>query len=234
MLVVVLVSAGLSVCKSLQFDINMDYPQYAFPLPVIQNPKRLGWQQSPGHVCVFVINILYNILNYFIFVLVHLGVDFFLIKNFWQAIREKEEKMAKMKRSAHEMENSSRENEESKRRALWMVILNSSVNFCTKLPLMITSLGDLLLIIKQPYAALENDITISFRVMDQLDRFESKISFSFFCSSIKGCLVFQNFGNCLYLFSLAIIFFFLKRFDKNFKVALQNAFNRNLNVNKVR
>lgn len=232
MLISMLVSVSLSICKAIQFDINLDYPEYSFPIPYVQNPQRSEWKKLASLVLIFVINIVYNFLNYFLFSFVHLIVDLILLRKLRQVIREKEAKMREMKKSEKEMANAAKENEEAKRRALFMVLANSGANFGTKVPLIITSLNDLRILIQRPYAKIESAIQMQF-FSSYIDRFSADFSFSFFCSSVKGCLLFQGFGNCLFLLSLSMHLVFLKKFDKNFKTSYDTLYDKNHKNNKT-
>lgn len=63
------------------------------------------------------------------FVFVHLIVDIVLIKRLRQVIREKEVKMREMKKGEKETKKSTKQNDELKRRAVFMVVLNSFLGF---------------------------------------------------------------------------------------------------------
>lgn len=128
-----------------------------------------------------------------------------------------------MKKTEKEMEAASKENEESKRRAVFMVVFNSTLNFLTRVPLMVASVNDLRLLIEKPNSLVQDSFNFNL-----LDLFITSFTFKFYCSSVKACLVFESFGNCLYLFSLASTLFFLKCFDKNFKKAFKTLIFSNL------
>lgn len=213
----VLISAGLSVCKALQFDLNVDIFEFAFPIHFIQNSFRNNWFYIPGYVAIMIINAIYDILNYFVFVIVHLVVDLVLVKKLKNIIKEREGKMLEMMiAGSKSIEKASKENEEAKRRTLFMVVSNSMLNFLTKVPLMITSLNDVRVIFQKIQRKQFNQNTTFFR-------FSSKL-FTNFCLEEKSCLAFRNFSNCVFLVSLGSTFFFLKSFDKNFKEAYAEVF----------
>ena len=216
----ILVSAGLSVCKTLQFDINFDFLELASPLPFIQNPDRFNWAFKPGFVTITVFNVIYDLINYLSFVFVHLFVDLILIYKLKKVIREKEAKMREMKCSENEIERASKENDESKRRTILMVVLNSVFNFLTKIPSMVASLNDLRLLILKPF----NSSNHFDYIIDGFNFFGASLSFRFFCSSENSCLTFQSMGNFLFLFSLASSLIFLKTFDKNFRASYEIVF----------
>ena len=132
------ISAGLSVCKALRFDINLDQPRLAAPLPFVQNYVQYGWQFNPKYVAITVFNTIYDTFNYFVFVLIHFVIDFVLFRKLKRTIDEKESKIKELIKSAKELEKSTKECQESKSRVLNMIVFNSLFNFITKIPSMIT------------------------------------------------------------------------------------------------
>lgn len=224
----VLASAGLSVCKALQFDINLHMPEYASPLPFRQNRFRFGWMFKPGYVTITIINAVYDLINYFLFVIVHLFVDVLLVRKLRRLIRMKEEKMEKIK--LPDAEKTQKENEASKRRVIYMVIINSLFNLITKVPSMITSLNDVRVLVVETTEEMRSSFNSGFF---KFDPFRTDLTFRFFCSAEKSCVVFQSFGNCLFLASLCTIFYFLKYFDKNFQVAFRQLFPSKKNNKKT-
>lgn len=220
MIVCVVVSGGLSVCKALQYNINIAEINFAFPLHFSQNEEHNSWHNSPHFVAITSVNAIYDLINYFCFVIIQLVVDLVLIKKLWQVIGEKEVKLAQMMRTASNKQKISKENEESKRRAIFMVVFSSVFNFATKIPSLVTSLNDVRLLILNPFVknAVFSELFFGY------NPFVSNLTFRFFCMKEKSCLVFQNFGNCLFLVSLCSVVYFLKNFDNNFKAAYRELF----------
>lgn len=219
-----LLSIGLSVSKGLQFDINVDMPTYAFPLPFIQNVNRY-WIRESAYVAITVLNAISDMLNYFGFLVLQLVVDLVLVLKMRNVLKEKEKKMRDMRMSEAAMEKVLAENKESKRRVVLMVIVSSCFNLLTKVPSMITSLNDVRLIVLKPVSNIYWEWFLT-------DLRNIHLSFRFFCLSQKGCMLFQQTGNCLFLFSLCFILHFLKNFDMNFKAAYQMAFRKKKKQNK--
>ena len=204
-------------CRYARFDINLDMPDYAYPVTFIQNGNRL-WTNKPGYVAVMVINAIYDLINYLIFILVHLCVDLVLIKKMRRVLREKEEKMREM--NSQGMEKMLKENKESKRRLILMVIYSSLLNFITKVPSIITSLNDVR-ILAELHTILSKLNIIWFDL-----NFVTTLSFRYFCQSEGSCLIFQKLSNSLFLLSLCLTLTFLKKFDKNFEEAFQHVFSK--------
>lgn len=93
-----------------------------------------------------------------------------------------------MKKSEKELNETSKQNEESKRRA---VVLNSTLNFSTRIPLMITSVNDFRLLIFNRFKNFDYEISA-----DTLDELSPSFTFKLNCSNVKACLVFQSMGIC--------------------------------------
>lgn len=228
----VIISTVLSVVKPIRFDINLDEPNLAYPMLFDQNIHRIGWQKRHGFQALLYLNIIYDLVNYCLFVLVNLIIDIVLLRELFKVINEREEKFNNdhLLTSQSAREKFYKENEEAKRRTIKMVIFNSLINF-VKIPLAITTLNDLRIFILHPYSKKNyNDTTHLFWKT-------LSISMSDFCSLEKSCLLFQRFGNFLYLISLSLNFFFFKYFDKNFQLAYKQAFNQkpsNQNSNNIK
>ena len=213
-------SAGLSVCKALQYQINFFLPDFSSPYLFFQDGFTKRWYYQPKYVAIAIINGIYDFINYFLFVLVHFVADLVLLKKLRQAIGEKEEKMREMKR-AGELEKALKETEDSKKRAINMVIFNSVFNLVTKVPSMVTSLNDLrLLTLEIPNSNFDSENIYRFNPL------EISFKLRMYCSFERGCLLFQSFCNLLFLLSSAFVLFFLKSFDMNFKNAFHSSFKR--------
>ena len=205
----IIVSAAFPVVKPLRYQINtIAYERY---MPVL----FFNFTHFSGHETIYklliIFNSVYDIVNYILFVLLNLILDILLIKKLREAMREREEKVKDQIEAAREKVK--KENDESFRRVIFMVVLSSLVNFLLKLPIVITSLNDLRYLIT----------TSGWLQFDYFDdyNFEFSYSFSYFCYTDKICMIFFQFGNFLFLISLSVNFFFLKRFDKNFYSAYE-------------
>lgn len=211
-----LISAGLSVCKALQYEINIDSFDLPFPNLFSQNSFKKTWFYIPKYVAITIINGVFDFLNYFLFVMVHLIVDLVLLKKLRRAISEKKQKMIEIK-SASELEKALKDAKESEKRALNMVILNSVFNLVSKVPSMITPLNDLkFLTFKKPD---QNDTSgWSFYYAPLNIQFTLRV----YCALERGCMLFRSFGNFLFLLSSSLVLFFLKSFDMNFKAAFRS------------
>ena len=173
-LVSLVISAGMSVSRALQYDINVNMPESFYPISFVQNLSSYKWQTQPRFVAIFVLNIVYNLVTYLVFVLIHFVIDVVMCVKLWRVIGEKQEKQTEMlANSGGDLDTAIRVNDESRRRAILMVIFNSTLNFSTKMPLLITSLNDFRLLVQRPYFLLESQSPSYFVILHQLKRFES-------------------------------------------------------------
>jgi len=209
-----LISAGLSVVKGFLFKINLYFPEMNYP--IIFSQKIYNWQLNLNYRFILIFNFVYDMINYVLFVVIHFVIDIILVVKFRRVISERENKLKNM--NANLKEKLHKENEESVRRVIKMVILNSTVNIFCKIPMTITSLNDLRLMIQrgdfkniQPYFEYLHWFTFSYNM-------------KYICSSDRICEIFQSFGNLLYLISLSLSIVFLKSFDKKFQNAFQQTF----------
>lgn len=221
MAVSVLVSVAFSAGRAIAYKINLYAPLNSYPQTMLQTHVGALFKSLIRDASI-ILNCIYDIFNYLLFLIVHLAVDIVLIVKLRRVIAEKEEKMREMKSSEKEMAKSKKENKKSKHRAFMMVIFSSLLNLITKFPFVITTLNDVRLHFKMTG---EQNFSKSHSIRKYLFRFNSEgLSFKKICGYQSSCLLIQSFGSFLYVFSLLTTLFFLKRFDKNFKIAYQTIF----------
>ena len=210
----ILISGGLTVVKAFRFEVSDDVLLYVPSLFTIKNIVKTWvdtWIDEPGYKALFILNVIYDFINYIVFTLVNLAIDLSLIFKFRKVLNEKLEKHKEHDKKVQERVK--KENKESMRRVIQMVVLNSTVNVLFKLPVIITTLHDFRLL-------LENNLTVEYYNILAAKRWYSfPYSMKYFCSEERSCEIFENFGNSLFLSSLGVNFFFLKHFDKNFSFA---------------
>lgn len=214
MFVCIVISAGLSVPKAFQFDINLDESFLEYPMTFLQNSARF-WTEKKIYVVITVANAVHDLISYLVFILIQIVVDLILIKKMMQALNEKEEKMREIKMQG--LDKIIKENKKSKRRVIRMVIFSSTFSLITKVPSIVTSLNDVRLIIR-------NFVPIQEMQFFKFNPNTTTLYFDLFCYTQKSCLIFKKFGNFLYLLSLSSTFHFLKRFDKNFEAGCDQVF----------
>ena len=110
-------------------------------------------------------------------------------------------------------EKKRKENEDAMNRVILMVVLNALVNFICKIPLSFISINDLKLLIANK---LEN-LPIG------MDWKRETFSYSIgtFCDMNDICMMFANYAQFLYFFSLSVNIFFFYSFDLKFKLAFR-------------
>ena len=113
-----------------------------------------------------------------------------------------------------------RENRESFRKLVKLVVCNSLCGVLLKLPNCIMSLNDLRILFTDFNTGRFFDSTF------WTSYFIFPYSMGYLCAIAKVCLVFQTFGHFLYLVSVSTNLFFLKKFDKNFTLAFETLFTR--------
>jgi hypothetical protein len=205
----IFISIAFSVVKPLRYDINYDLEYNDFPINFSQNHMRFGWQIQIKFILALIFDNLYDIVCNLLFVLANLIIDIVLIFKLRRVLIEKEEKSKCLDKLSQE--KMKQESAESMRRVILMVILNSLIHFLSKIPLTITSLNDLRLQISRTY------FDVSYGTLRTYHWFTFPYSMRYFCALDKICLLFRKFGNFLYLISISINLFFLKKFDKNFQ-----------------
>ena len=200
--IVFIPSAGLSVVKPFRFEINAYTSINQFPM--LFNFEH-EWQSNLKLIVLMVFNGIYDFVNYILFVILNLVIDLILVKKLSQIMREKEEKFKDQ--SEQQRAKLKAENETKARNVRFMILLSLITNFVLKIPITITTFNDLRLMIRNSHE--ENFFSEYW--------FTFPYSMRYFCHLDKICGVFQSFGNCLFLLSLTISFFFLKKYDNNFK-----------------
>jgi hypothetical protein len=210
-----IVSGSFAAPKVLGYSINLTEPDIDYPFLFNQNPHQT-WVFNYDETLILIFNGVYDVINYVLFIPVNLAIDIMLLVKLKQVMREKEEKFNDQIDQVKE--KIKRENQESEKRVLNMIILNSIVNVTLKVPITITSLNDVRLLF---------NIRIIFDTPESGFRqwYSFPYTMNYFCSYDRICEIFKSFGNFLYLIALSLGFFFFKYFDKRFDSAYRFIFN---------
>lgn len=221
---VVAFSAILPIVKPFRYQINevsllKDTPRLVFELYI-----KNFWNEIIELKLLIIFNVIHDFISYVLFVLVNLIIDLILVKKFREVNKERESKFKDQ--SELIKEKIKRENDESFRRVLFMVILSSVLNVLLKLPIVITSLNDLRLFIVSKF------VTWKFAYFDDISALKFPYTMNSFCFLDKICRIFESFGEFLLLMSLSINFFVIKQFDKKFQAAFDLFRGKNKNPNK--
>ena len=215
-----LIGASFPVVKAFRYIVNETY--YFKDTPRMYFKGRRGsWYYNTEPIVILVFNIIYDLINYVLFVLLNLVIDLILVKKLKEVMKDREETFKDQSEQVREKLN--KENKESMRRVIYMVIISSLLNFLLKLPIVITSLNDLRVLTTSSYKAFSKSAAFLY---DQdyggTLSFKFPYSMNYLCFLDKLCTVFESFGNCLFLISLSVNFVFLRKFDKRFQSAYES------------
>lgn len=218
-----LISIGLAVIKPLKYTVLPSNHSDAYDHDIVDFPNLFYKNKAIGSgftLTTFKLKIifdtLYDLVNYCVFVLVNMAIDVVLLTQVRRVMEQKEEKMSTQIRSR--LEKLRKENRESLRRLVKLVMLSSLCGIALKVPNCLTSLNDFRLLI--------SNLNFEFfeKISFEPNHFAFPYTMSYLCMLTKACLVFRSFGHFLYIVSLSANFFFLKSFDQNFKAAFSATF----------
>lgn len=215
--VCVLVSTLVSLVKPFRYIIEIPIISYNLDYPFLfTRAKNVNALKKPVNMLMFVSNVIEEFVNYCLFVVVNLCVDLVLLQKLRQVMREKEARTSEMMAANEKgLERVRQENEKHLREVIKLVVLNSFANISLKMPISITSLNDLRILIF--------NVNFFSKIKDMLavDSLTFPYSMRYFCYLEKVCQVFKRFGHVLFIVSMSLNFLFLKRFDKNFQLAIE-------------
>ena len=203
-----IISIGLSIIKFFEYDINPGHPFESYPITYDDNNLTQFGNKDPT---LYILNLISDLFNFFIFSIVNLVIDIGMIVKLRQTLNEKLEKSKEYATKAQQ-EKSRLENETALNKTRSMVIWNISLNIFLKLPATSFSIIHLYFIV--------------FR--SNLDNFFKYPGFvNFFtriCINGYLCTVLSQFTNFLYLFYISIQLFFYKHYDKKFSQSYDRLF----------
>ena len=215
----ILISACFPVVKAFRYIINETY--YFKDTPRMYFKGQDGsWYYNTEPILIMIFNAIHDFVNYVFFVLLNLVIDLILVKKLKIVLKEREEKFKEQ--SEQVKETLKKENDESMRRVINMVVISSLLNLSLKLPIVITSLNDLRILISSQYRSFSISTTFAYQFSENYETsnsFKFQNSMNYLCFLNKICEIFESFGNFLFLISLSVNFFFLKKFDKRFQSA---------------
>ena len=214
----VFISSLLSLVKAFRFKINVIDPFENYPFIFYRYTLEAAYLSLKTiYILIFIFDAIYDLVNYILFTLVNILLDVILLTKLKAVMDEKEKKQQTVS-SVVANEKKKKENDEAVRRVTQMVVLNAIVNVLCKAPSVIISLNDLRLLIVTQFEKLQLGIDFERPV------FEFPYTMKHVCYIEDICVLFQNFGNFLFLISLSTNFFFYYKFDKKFKVQFNSFF----------
>ena len=204
--VTLLISIGLSVIKFFEYDINSGYPFESYPISY--EYTNLITDDNNKSLTVYILNLISDFFNYFIFLIINFSIDIGMIVKLRQTLNEKLEK-SKEYSSKAQQEKKRIENETAIDKTRSMIIWNISLNLVLKLPAISYSIFHLYNII----------LKSNFLNHPRFTRFIMSM-----CVDGHLCRVLFQFPDFLYLFYISIQIFFYKHYDKKFSSSYDKIF----------
>ena len=202
-----LISLILSVVKFFSYRINYGMMEHSYPIDYDDAMVR-----STGvNKAFFIINFVSDLLNYVLFILIHMIMDIVMVIKLRKTLNERLEK-SKEYSTKEQQEKKKTENESVLNNAISMVILNTVVGILLKIPTCVNSLIFLHFIV-YTHNIFNEDLS------NRSAFFTVSV-----CVESYFCEMFFTLADFLYLSHISIQFFFYKRFDKKFKIALKRIF----------
>ena len=203
-----ILSMCFSAMKYFSFRVNKGDPFYLYPMQYdFESNKVTFADYTPIY---FIFNFISDLLNYQVFLFVHLSIDIGIVVKLKQTLNEKLEK-SKAYSSKDQLEKKKKENEAALDNAVYMVILNSVIGTFLKLPLFLYSL-----------------IYFCYSIY-RMDKFSQLNHPAFgrfyrYCIEVFFCDMLHTLADFMYSLLISIHFFVYKRFDKKFKAGFETAF----------
>lgn len=220
MFVFLILSTGLALVKPFRYTIDNLVPyslgQTEFPILFYKN-SNLPTIRISKFKLKFIGNVVYDFVNYFVFILANMAIDLIMLKKVRKVMREKEEKMSEQ--IAATREKLEKENALAFKKLVKLVLVNSLVGICLRMPSCVTSLNDFRLV-------LSGFVDVKFFTAHSFvsNVFAFPYTLGYLCALAKVCEVFNTLGRLMYVVSLSTNFFLMKRFDRNFRAAFEAVF----------
>ena len=122
------ISLCLSIVKAFRYKVNYDHSELSYP---IENEADIwlhhGWDKD----LYFISNLICDLLNYIVFVTIHIGIDIYMVVKLRNTLTEKSEKFSnKTNIDVNEVVN----------KAIKMVVLNTAFSIFFKIPITFMSI----------------------------------------------------------------------------------------------
>jgi hypothetical protein len=202
--ITIFISSILSVIKYFSYRINYGMVDHSYPI----NYDYESMELLLAGKNYFIINFVSDLLNYVVFLLIHLSIDIVMVIKFRKILNDQFEKLNEYS-TKEQLEKRKIEHETALNNAIYMVILNSVVGVLLKFPTCVYSV-----------------IFMYFNIYktDKAGGYFSKnsgigIFYHRACVDSHFCDLFSTLANFLYLLHISIQLFFYLRFDRKFKIA---------------
>ena len=200
------ISLTFSWIKYFKYSINFSQGELNYPIWNERDISTLG-ADLPGILDFYMVfNVISDLLNYLVFVIVSFCVDLAMLVKLRSTVNESLERIKKMGSNDKQMEKKKSDLEETMKKSIRMVVLNTSIGLVFKLPLV--------------FLPLVNTIA-KFYYKDHNNRYRN-LDFDHFYALLFESdfyVLIHDSTELLYLISVTIQFFIYKTFDKKFKEA---------------
>lgn len=132
------ISIALSVVKGFRYKINYDHSEQSYPIQFEQDIwLKFSWDRD----AYVIVNCICDILNYVVFVAIHIGIDIFLVVKLKNTLEQRKQKLISAaltidptKGVGEKQEKAKKkESEDSVNQAIKMVVLNTTLSTLLKL-----------------------------------------------------------------------------------------------------
>jgi hypothetical protein len=211
-----LLSILFSAIKFFKYRINNDQANFEYPVSYDYIINFFTKRKSLAYAYL-AIDMVSDLLNYVVFLFVHLAIDIGMVVNLHRTLKEKLEnfKVTTGSSSIYKeiLEKKTKENETAVNNAIFMVVVNTTTNFFLKLPSLLYP------IIFLTMSIYRKNIPRNIALYPTFGKFYYNV-----CVASHFCEAFVYISDFSYLFSIAIQIFFYNSFDKKFKNALSRIF----------
>ena len=191
------ISIGFSVIKFFDYEINPGMPHTTYPVSY----DYLASKMHEGiHTSVYIVNIIMDLINHFVFLFINLAIDVGMIFKLRQTLKDQLEK-SKEYNTKVQQEKKKIENENVLHNARSMIILNNSLNFLLKLPSSFSSIYHLI------YIYFLKNVRYDTRFLQFFDNV---------CQDAHFCDMLFQLADSLFFIFISVQFFFYKHYDKKF------------------
>ena len=199
-LITFLISSSLSWIYYFKYSVN--YYGFSEFFPTLNEILNIKNEYAKAYL---ILNSISSFINYFLFVIICSIIDICMVVQLRRTLEEKAKKSGSMM-NQNQNETKKTENQDVVKKAIKLVVLNTTIGICFKLPGLLIPLLNL---------------CAEFFVSSN-DRIPTGFSYIFhFLHFTSFIIIIQDVANLLYTISLSIQIFIYYRFDKKFQTGCQ-------------
>lgn len=209
-----LISLGLSVVKSFKYRVNYEHEERNYPFSI---EAHLWVTTTLFQNVFFVVNTISDLLNYFVFLFLHLAIDVYMLVRLRATLNEKLARFGANSAATNNQQAAAARKQqeilEAKSNATRMVVINSTLNILFKLPLTLMPTINLV----TAYIYIHRKRTGA--SVEDINRFTSNMFRT-------GCMyLITDVSDWLLTILVSVQFFIYVRFDKKMRLATRRYFN---------